>query len=212
MSVNVAVPGGFPDDGWRRWLLYSRGARRCSSVLITAEASAAAVAFAVSAKGLLTDRAIPGLTLLLVPAVPILAAGQGWMIAWMNLRQGSRTGSWRQRRNASTDQLRWPNPRTLFFGKVDPRIGNGLFALAFTGWLLGITAFPAIAAGGPAGSGGGCAYRLDSHGSYTCVSERAYQHAGAGEQRFAASIMLAFFAVQTGAALGGRRLQQEASA
>jgi len=210
--MNVATPDAFDRHGWQRWLMYSRAARRCGNVIIAAAASAAAVSFAVSVKALLADRPTTGLTLLLFPAVPILAAGQIWMIAWMNLRHGGPGGSWRQRSGVRTGAAQWPNPRTIILGRIGPKIGNGLLALAFTGWLLGMTAFPAIAGGGPAGSGGGCRYRLDNHGSYTCVSERAYHHAGAGEQRFAASIMLAFFAVQTGAALGGRRLQAEAAA
>jgi hypothetical protein len=66
-----------------------------------------------------------------------------------------------------------------------------------------MTAFPALAHGGPAGARGGCAYRLNNHGSYTCVSRQTYEHAGAGEQRFASGIMLGFFAIHSGAALGG---------
>jgi hypothetical protein len=55
--------------------------------------------------------------------------------------------------------------------------------------------------GGPAGPGGGCRYRVASHGVYTCGSKAAYDLAGAAEQRIAAGGFLCFFAVHLYAAL-----------
>jgi len=205
--VDFSASDDFGRAGWRHWLLHAPAARRCGTAIVIAAGLGAATAFVVAVTALVRDRPTPGLTVLVLPAVPVIFVGQLWMIAWMNLRQGPRSGSWRERRRVLKTRSGWTDPRTFFFGPLQTRHANFLLAIAFSGWLLGMTAFPAIANGGPAGAGAGCRYRLESHGSYTCVSERTYQHAGAGEQRFAASIMLAFFAVHTGAALGGRRMQ-----
>jgi hypothetical protein len=73
--------------------------------------------------------------------------------------------------------------------------------LCVTGFLSFITAIFFTWQGGPAGPGGGCAYRLMSHGVYTCVSQTAYYLAGAAEQRIAAGSFLFFYAVHLYAAL-----------
>ena len=61
-----------------------------------------------------------------------------------------------------------------------------------------MTAIPWIVNGSPAdpsaatGAAAGCAYRLAEHGTSSCVARSAYEQAGAGVQRFAAGILLAF--------------------
>jgi hypothetical protein len=47
--------------------------------------------------------------------------------------------------------------------------------------------------------------RLTSHGDYTCVSKTVYDLAGAGYQRMAIGIFLAFCALHLYAALAGSR-------
>lgn len=167
-------------------------------------------AFAIGATALVRDRPLPGVAVLLVPAIPVLAAGQLWAIALINARMPRRTGGWRDRVRARKGLGR--NPQTFFFGELDAKLARPLLVVAFFGWLSAMIALPALAHGGPIGPGGGCRYRLDSHGSYTCVSRATYEHTGAGEQQVAGGIMLAFFAIHTGAALGGltRRKQRDA--
>ena len=86
------------------------------------------------------------------------------------------------------------------------RIAVTLFVLAFLGRLAAMTALPWIAGGSPADAVNGSAYRLANHGTYSCVSRSAYEQAGAGVQRFATGILLAFYSLHAGAALCG--LQQ----
>ena len=109
----------------------------------------------------------------------------------------------------------WPtasfrSPIKFFFGDLPRSLAGSLLTLAGLGWLSVMTAFPSIARGGPAGSADGCAYRLSSHGTFSCVSRQTFDQTGAGEQRFAAGILLAFFCLHTGAALGHIRSRRPA--
>jgi hypothetical protein len=158
-------------------------------------------AFLVGVAALIRQKPLNGVTGLLLPAIPTIAVGQLWAIALISLRTPRRTSGGRDRMRAS--QASRGNPRAFFFGNLPSRFGRPLLALAFLGWLSAMTAFPALIDGGPAGARDGCPYRLSNHGSYTCVSRQTYEHAGAGEQRFASGILLGFFAIHTGAALGG---------
>jgi hypothetical protein len=158
-------------------------------------------AFLVNIALLVRDKPLDDAPALLIVAIPMIAIGQLWSIAVINTRMPRPTGGWRDR--IRTSKLMSRNPRTFFFGNLPSRFGRPLLALAFLGWLSAVTAFPSLAKGGPADAGDGCAYRLSNHGSYSCVSQQTYQHAGAGEQRFASGILLGFFALHTGAALGG---------
>jgi hypothetical protein len=193
--------------GWRRWLLRSATARRIGLLVVIATATGGLVAAAVAVAALARQQPAQGLGITSVFAVPVLFTGQVWMIGWMMLRQPPASG---KRRFASFGHSAWtprPKPMTFFFGPINPRVGRVRLASAFLGWLLAMSAIGNIGHGGPAGSGHGCPYLLDDHGSNTCVSKEAYEHAGAGVQRFTAGILLGFFSIQTGAALGGRVLQ-----
>ena len=186
---------------WRAWFATSPGAETVGRVVACAAALCATGAFLVSVALLIRDRPLDGAPALLVLAIPTIAVGQLWAIGLINSRMPPRAGNWRDRVRANRGMSR--NPQRFFFGDLPSKFGRPLLALAFLGWLSAMTAFPALVHGGPADPGGGCAFRLSNHGSYTCVSQHAYEHAGAGEQRFVSGILLGFFAIQTGAAIGG---------
>ena len=151
---------------------------------------------------LIREKPLNGVAILLVPAIPTLAVGQLWTMAVLSAGTPRNTGGrpHRMRARRATNA----NPQA-FFGDLPSRLGRTLLALAFLGWLSAAAAFPALLHGGPAGAGDGCPYRLSSHGRYTCVSRQTDHHAGAGEQRLASGVLLGFFAIHTGAALGGLR-------
>lgn len=172
-----------------------------------AAAACAVGALLINATALIRDKPLHGIAILLLPAVPTLALGQVWMIALINARMPRRTGGWRERMRAS--QSLGMNPRTFFFGDFPAKLAYPLLGLAFVGWLSAMTAFPALTDGGPSSARHGCPYTLDNHGTYTCVSKQTYEHAGAGEQRFASGILLGFFALHTGAALAGVRRRRQ---
>lgn len=175
--------------------------------MVMSSATCAAGALAVGVAAALRQRPLPGLQFLLVPASLVLAVGQVWTIAGAKAQLPPPSGGRRAERGASRRDLR--KARAVWFGTLFgdvPRVlARALLTLAFLGWLSGMLAFPALARGGPSGPGGGCRYRLDSHGAYTCVARATYQRAGAGEQRLVSGIILAFFAIHTGAAIGALR-------
>ncbi|MEO6713207.1 MAG: hypothetical protein ABIM89_07235 [Mycobacteriales bacterium] len=153
------------------------------------------------------NKPLPGAAILLLPAVPVLAVGHLWMMGLMLARRPQVTGGWREKIRANREASR--NPLRVFFGDLPRRIAVPLMAVAFLGWLSAMTATGAIANGGPEYAGSGCAYRLASHGAYTCVTKAAYERAGAGEQRFASGILMAFFTLHFGAALSGPTVQRD---
>jgi hypothetical protein len=168
-----------------------------------------AVALALIAASLLRGRPTGGTGVLLFPGILLLAAGQVWAILVIKARQppgsGRRTrAEARQYRSVSQD-LR------AYFGPLDRRVTRTVAALCVIGFLSFITAIFSTWNGGPAGPGGGCAYRVSSHGVYTCVSKTAYDLAGAGQQRIGLGIFLFFFAVHLYAALAGGRTGQQAA-
>jgi hypothetical protein len=103
-----------------------------------------------------------------------------------------------RRRSTSKDLL-------SCLGPVDPRVTLALRALCVIGFLSFITGIFFTFHGGPAGSGGGCAYRLQGDGIYTCVSKTAYDLAGAALQRMVAGIFLCFYAMHFYAAFASSK-------
>lgn len=194
---------------WRGWLARSPRAGFIGRVVFYAAATCAVGAFLVNMTALIRDKPTPGLTILLLPAIPTVAVGQLWTIAQINARMPRRTGGWwnRMRGNRSLGM----NPRKFFFGDVSARFAVPFFGLAIVGWLSGMTAFAAVSNGGPAGAAPGCPYRLQNHGTYTCVSKHAYEHAGAGEQRIASGVLLFFFSLHSGVALAAVRRRRQLS-
>ena len=188
-------------SNWRGWLARSPRAIMIGRAVATAAGLCATGAFLVGLLDLLRGKPIHGVGISLVVAIPVLAVGQVWMIAQINSRVSRPRGSWRAQLRAQ----RAMSARAFFFNTLPMRIAGPLLALAFLGWLSAMFAFSALSQGGPDSPAPGCPYRLSNHGSFTCVSKARYDNAGAGEQRFASGILLAFFALHTGGALGGLR-------
>jgi hypothetical protein len=171
-----------------------------------AAGAAAAVAAAVVLANLVRGK-VPGLTLLLVLAVPTLVAGQLWAVAIILGRKNWAEGGPPKRWFRSTEQ----DPRRFFFEGLPLRRANALLAIAFLSWLAAITAFPSLISGGPAAPTPRCRYRLVSHGDYTCVSRSTYISARDAEQRLVAGILCGFFVVQFGVAAAELRRRRVAA-
>lgn len=160
-------------------------------------------ALIVAIAALVRDKPLHAADLLVIPAIPVLVAGQLWVLALMGNRTPRVVGNSRGRTAANlANQM---NPRRLFFGALPDWAAYSLLGVAFLGWFLAMTCIGGISSGGPTSPTAGCPYRLNDHGTYTCVSERSYNHAGASTQRFASGILLGFFTVHTGVALSELR-------
>jgi hypothetical protein len=155
-------------------------------------------ALIVGVAALIRDQPVPGVAALAILAIPLLLVGQVWSMALAIARMPRFVGGWREDARA-----RRRLGIRLIFGDLSRGVVWCLSAVFFLGWFFGVSAWAALSEGGPAGAGADCPYRLNNHGSYTCVSRETYQHVGAADQRFACGVMLAFFAMHTGAALGG---------
>jgi hypothetical protein len=193
-QVRQADVSGFP------------GGRRGARILVVADAAAIAVAVTLIAATLILGRPIGGVALLLGPGILLLVVGQVAAIVVMRARRPSRTGrrfsSDPGRRRSISGDLR------ATFGPLDRRVARAVGALCVIGFLSFITGIIFTFHGGPAGSGGGCAYRLQGHGIYTCVSKTAYDLAGAAQQRMVAGIFLFFYAMHIYAALASGKAPQ----
>jgi hypothetical protein len=207
-----ASVSGFP-GGSRDWLTRSPSARRLAGSLAVADTAGIAIAVTLIAASLIRGRSAGGTGVLLGPGILLLAAGQVWAMLVANARRPPGTG-----RRSLADAGRGRSvSRDLssYFGPLDRRITRTVVALCVIGFLSFITAIVFTLNGGPAGPGGGCAYRLVSHDVYTCVSKTDYDLAGAAEQRIALGIFLFFYAIHLYAALAGARpisRQHEAAA
>jgi len=193
--------------GWRAWLTGSESARRAARCLAVADTAGIAVAVTLIAASLVRGGPAGGTGVLWVPGILLLAAGQVWAILVITARQPPGTG---RRFRIETGQARSiSRDLRAYFGPLDRRVTRTVAALCVIGLVSFITAIFSTRHGGPAGPGGGCAYRVASHGVYTCVSKSAYDLAGAGEQRIAAGIFLFFFAVHLYAALASGQAGQQ---
>lgn len=190
---------GTSSDRARSWLLSAPASLRIDKLLAALAGFAALVAVVVIATDLLTDQPVSGLDLLLVPAVPLLAAGQVWAIIVVNARGPRIRGTWRTRMATASASRRGQLVR--FFGGLPEGARVGLVVLFVLAWLSAITAFPAISNGGPVASTPNCPWPLSNHGDLTCVTHDAYLHAGASLQRFAAGILAGFFLMHFGVAM-----------
>ena len=182
------------------------GGRRGARILAVADAAAIAVAVTLIAASLILGRPMGGVALLLGPGILLLVVGQVAAIVVMRARRPSRTGrrfsSDPGRRRSISGDLR------SSFGPLDRRVTTAVGALCVIGFLSFITGIIFTFHGGPAGSGGGCAYRLEGHGIYTCVTKSAYDLAGAAQQRMVAGIFLFFYAMHLYAALASSKAPQ----
>lgn len=183
-------------------------AGRATSIGVTVCVLAAiglVVAIGVICLTVVRGRITPGLAWLLIPALPVLVGGQLWLLAILSARR--REEGWR----------RWPrsprDSREFMFAGLPTRWVYAVFTVGLVTWVSGLTSFYWLAAGGPASPTRGCPYRLESHGSYSCVSRSRWLLTGAAEQRLAASVLAFFFVVHLGVAAAhvGRKRQAAAA-
>lgn len=161
-----------------------------------------AVALALILASVIRGRPVDGTDALVAPGALLLAGGQVWAILVAEARRPSSAGTGRGR-SISQDL-------SSYFGPLDRRITRTVAVLCVIGFLSFITSFYFTARGGPAAPGGGCAYRVASHGVYTCVSRTSYDLAGAAEQRIAAGVFLFFYALHLYAALAsGKSIRRQ---
>jgi hypothetical protein len=190
--------------------------------LAVADVVAITVALAVIATSLIRGRPTTDAGVLLVPGIPLLAAGQVWAILVMDASRSRRTGrlgfnAWRPSRTRSRFLPDFDRGNSIrgdlssLFGPVDRRVTRIIAVLMVIGVLSFFSAIFFTWYGSPAGSGGGCAYRLMSHAVYTCVSKTAYNLAGAGIQRIPAGIFLSFYAMHLYAALASAKPAERAA-
>lgn len=175
------------------------GGRRAARILAIADAVAITVAVALITATLILGRPLGGVSLLLGPGVLLLIVGQVCAIVVIRARRPPRT---RRRRLPDPSRGRSiSGDLSRYYGPLDRRITRAVGALCVIGFLSFITGIFFTFHGSPAGSGGGCAYRLSAHGIDTCVSKTAYELAGAALQRMVAGIFLFFYAMHFYAAL-----------
>ncbi len=200
-----SVPG-FP-GGWRDWLTGSPSARRVARCLAAADTAGIAVALTLIAASVVRGGPAGGAGVLVDPGILLLAAGQAWamFVIWARQPPGSFRRSRAGRGRSVSQDL------DAYFGPVDRRVTRTVAVLWVIGGVSFITGILPVRQGGPAGPGGGCAYRLQNHGVYTCVSKTAYDLAGAGAQRIACGVFLVFFAAHLYAALASGRAGQQAA-
>jgi hypothetical protein len=183
------------------------GGRRAAQTLTVADAVAIAVALVLIVATLVVGRPLSGVSLLLGPGIVLLIVGQIGAILVLRARRPPRTG-----RRFLPDPSRGRSiggDLRAYFGPLDRRVTRAVAALCVIGLLSFITGIIFTIHGSPAGSGAGCAYRLQAHGIYTCVSETAYHLAGAAQQRMVAGIFLFFYAFHFYAALASSRPGKE---
>jgi hypothetical protein len=187
---------GTSSDRARSWFLGSPASLRIDQLLAALAGFAALVAVVVILTDLINDQPVTGLDLLLVPAIPLLVAGQVWVIIVLNARGPRLSGPWRTRMATASASRRGQLVR--FFGGLPKGARVGLFVIFVLAWLSAMTAFPAISNGGPVSSTPNCPWPLSNHGVLTCVTHDVYVHAGASLQRFAAGILAGFFLMHFG--------------
>src|SRR5712691_3513342 len=198
---------------WRAWLIGSATAVRIGRDICVIAAVGLTIAAALALATLAVDRPFGWADHLLIPSFPVLFAGQVWGVAILTARRPVRERRWRRPSRHAFGGSVERDPRRFFFEGLPVLQANVLLAVALLGWLAAIATFPSLTSGGPTSPSPGCPYRLNNHGSYKCVSRATYIHVGAAEQRFAASIIAAFFAIQFGmsaAELARRRMAASA--
>ncbi len=165
--------------------------------LVVADTVAAVTAGAIVLISV-AGRTIPGIWVLLVPAVPLLIAGQLFLIAALNDRVRPVPGPWYERWFA---RMRLQsNPRRLWFGHLPRLTGYCILALGFGAWLAVVTARFGQPIGNLITRTSGCRWGVDDGGSVECISRSAYERVRANEQQFAAAVLAFFFVLHAGVA------------
>ena len=194
----------------RDWILTSNGAQRLSRAICVVAACGLIVSVSLVVFDLVYWRQLSGATILLIPAITAIAAGQIWGLMVLGAR---RPRNARKTRSSFSVMARPGETTREFFFSGLPRVPSyALLTVAALGWLAAMTAWPELTIGGPASGTAACPYRLDNHGVYNCVSRRTFNHAGAASQRFASGILAGFFAIQLGisaAELARRRIDNQ---
>ena len=190
---------GRPDNArWSDWFFSWPPAVKVSRAVMVAAGAGIVIAATIVLLTLVQARPLPGLAVLLVPAIPALLVGQVWEIAVLNARIPSRPFAWRQLTPAAFSSS-WKNMRQVVSGPLPARAAYPLHALFYIGWLAAMTGMLEMRNGTPHGGTRECLYQLIGanwdNGKISCVSLTTYQHAGAAVQRLIAGIALAFFAM-----------------
>lgn len=184
--------------GWRDWFTRSSVALQVDRWLAWIEGVGAGVAALVVIAGFVLPRPVDGIDVLFVPAVPLLAVGQLWIIGVLNARLPRPRGSWWNQWKAQIQAQR--NSRIVLFGALPSWASYGLMTAIVLGWLAGMTSFFSLSQGGPMEGLPGCRWPLQSHGAVTCVSVRTYEEAARAEQRLVGGVFMFFFVVHAGVA------------
>lgn len=193
LDVMTADPGSVAERS--SWPVTPSGAR-VSAVIALLDVLGILVAGPIALYALLFQRPLPLTIWLVLPVVPLIAAGQ--LCAVLALRSGPRRGfsddrpPWLRNRSTGTDL------RSAMLGALPRRARTWLLVALAAFWLIGITAVPWVVHGGPGASLPGCPYVLDDHGASTCVSHATYLRAGAGVQRFGAAAVTGFLLFHAG--------------
>jgi len=190
-------------DGWRNWLSHSTAALRINQGFAVESGLGLAIAFAVIVVTWLTDRPISGVGDLLIPGFPLLLLCQLWVIAILYARIPRPRGSWWDQMSTSIDVQR--SPRRFLFGALPGWAAYLLIAAIVSGWFSAMAAFPGLLQGNPGDGYAGCPWPLVNHGAVTCVSYARYEDADAAGERFAAGILMFFFAMHFGVVIDEMR-------
>jgi hypothetical protein len=174
------------------------GGRRLARIVAGADVVAIAVALTVIATTVVAGQPIGGVDWLLGPGIALAVVGLVCLcgIGWARRQGTGRRSSADVAPQRSLGQRPGRSP-----GPVDRRASWAAGALGVIGALSAFTVLIFTHDGTPAGAGGGCLYRLSSHGIFTCVSESTYRLAGAAEQREVVGILLFFYAMYLYAAI-----------
>jgi hypothetical protein len=133
-------------EQWTAWVLDSSGAIRVGRAVCVATAAGAAVAAAILIANLVRGK-VMGIGLLLVPAIPILVAGQLRGVATLLGRRNRAEGGPPRWRWAGTEL----DLRRFFFAGLPLRQADALLVIALLGWFAGSTAFKHLNLGGRLG-------------------------------------------------------------
>lgn len=146
------------------------------------------IAVSVAVLALVRGRPLHNAGYVLLATVPVLVVGQVWAIAIQRARKLSRPRS-RQ------SLLSWKRAWRRQFGDLPPAIAVATPLLAFGSWLLGMSAFAHLTLGGATAGTPSCPYRLNNHGSITCVSHSDYLKVKAAEQRLLGGVLSFFYVI-----------------
>jgi len=157
-----------------------RTAHRMSWAVCILAGYAFLVAATIIVLDVLRARPVDGVASLLTLGIPVLIAGQLWSFWILAGRRKTEMG--------------WPfgqfTTREMFGDLPRPAVRAVMAVFA----VLATSAFTAApVAGNPVAPTRHCAYPLSDHGVITCVDRAAYYREGRDVQRFAASILAAFF-------------------